>query len=759
MATPGFLFGGNTGVSYEQLQRRREAADLLARQILGRQPKNTAEGIGAMLQGLAVGIGRYRNDKAFDDQAAKASSLRDELFGTITGTSPASPAAANTALGMPEAASEMAATNPAPSSLNQNEIYSGFIDTVKTGGLDNPYGLAAVAATGKAESGWSPENANRTWSDPSESGQPGTAGGIMSWRGPRLKAMQAFARKAGEDPSNISPQTQAKFFLSENPSLVQALDNAKSVDEAQKLMNNAWAFAGYNRPGGESARRLGLANAYLPTLQGSQAAPQTQVASLDPNSAATASDAIDAIAPQQPQGMPSAASPMAPPAFDPGRWGEPIKLAEMPPSQDDLPMALAAQRQAAAQGAGMPQQNPLPMQQPAPPATPLQQAALSPLPSREVGPAPQVAGVPPQQVAQNGPSMPAAPQGVNIDPRWFQIINNPFLDEGSRNSARMVVQQLMQQQEQAREEQLWRQRQQYEQQQRVSDPAYQIGLKKAGLELEAAESGKWDRLDDGRLYNQRTGEIKSLPGGETSGESFFGNPMPFKRPDGSIGYGQLGNKGTFREVKVGEGNQFAPPTKTVNTETEQIIIDNFGNILDRIPINNREAAADTAYGTAEGKAGAEAKTNLPKVESQSQQILSTLDRLENHPGFSASVGWQGNIPDWAVPAGTKMADFMSLLDQTRGQSFLQAFESLKGAGQITEMEGKKATDAINRLSRNLTEDEFKQAIGELREIVGNGMRSAQQKAGRNSSAPVQPQSPAGDEWQEISPGVRVRKVN
>lgn len=158
----------------------------------------------------------------------------------------------------------------------QGDTYRPFIDTVRAGGLTNPYGLAAVASTGKAESGWSAANANRTWSDPSESGQPGTAGGIMSWRGPRYQALAATG--------DLSPEGQARFFLQENPQLIQALNNAGSVEEAQRLMDRAWAYAGHDRPGGEAARRMAMAKSYYASEFGN--APQ------NPGAAA-----IEAIAP------------------------------------------------------------------------------------------------------------------------------------------------------------------------------------------------------------------------------------------------------------------------------------------------------------------------------------------------------------------------------------------------------------------------------------------------------------------------------
>jgi len=135
-----------------------------------------------------------------------------------------------------------------------NPLFSSFIDTVNDAGLTNPYGLAAVAATGQAESGFSPYNANRVWNDGAND-----AGGIMSWNGPRLAALQRFAASKGET-GNGSPQTQAEFFAQENPGLIDKLQSAKSVDQAQSLMNDAWRFKGYDQPGNkDAAHRLDLA--------------------------------------------------------------------------------------------------------------------------------------------------------------------------------------------------------------------------------------------------------------------------------------------------------------------------------------------------------------------------------------------------------------------------------------------------------------------------------------------------------------------
>lgn len=387
-----YLFGGKTGVSYNELQRRREIADALSKQIMGDTPKTTAQGIGALMKGIGAGIGRYSANKGLKEGTDSANSAYESILGRIMGGSPSSApsvassggAAGGGAIPMPGAAAEIAATSP-----TTGDTFKPFMDTIKAGGVQNPYALAAIAATGRAESGWSGKRAVSTWSDPSESGQPGTSGGIMSWRGPRYQALAATG--------DLSPEGQAKFFLNEDPALIQKLNNAKSVEEAQQLMNNAWAFAGYNRPGGESARRLGYAKGYLSGFQGGN----TEVASLDPSAGMSAASAIEAVAPRAPA---------------PGGYRDPMVSA---------PNSAPAQQAPQPANLPMPAQTQAPAQQPAP-----------------------------MQVAQNGqfptaPQPPAPPQAPmnpyqGVDPEMLKLLNNPFLDPDKKQIIQGIVQQQMQ---------------------------------------------------------------------------------------------------------------------------------------------------------------------------------------------------------------------------------------------------------------------------------------------------------------------------
>ena len=151
----------------------------------------------------------------------------------------------------------------------------------------------------------------------------------------------------------------------------------------------------------------------------------------------------------------------------------------------------------------------------------------------------------------------------------------------------------------------------------------------------------------------------------------------------------------------------------------------------------------------------EARSELPKVISQADAMLNSIDGILSHPGLSGAVGLQ--VPGMSMVPGTPEADFATRLDQLQGQAFLQAFESLKGGGQITEVEGKKAEQAIARMSRMQSEEAFKEAMQELRGVLLLAKDRAYSKAkvkpegGANSSQEI-PRITSPDQLQSLPSG-------
>jgi hypothetical protein len=145
-------------------------------------------------------------------------------------------------------------------------------------------------------------------------------------------------------------------------------------------------------------------------------------------------------------------------------------------------------------------------------------------------------------------------------------------------------------------------------------------------------------------------------------------------------------------------------------------------------------AREKAAGSEIGESTAKAQINLPRDIQEASNTIKLIDDLLKHPGFSQAVGKSSVLGVQKIP-GTEAKAFMVRLDQLKGKQFLQAFESLKGGGQITEIEGQKATEAMSRMNNASTEGEFIDAAREFQDIVRQGVSRAKIKAGGGTEAP------------------------
>lgn len=157
-----------------------------------------------------------------------------------------------------------------------------------------------------------------------------------------------------------------------------------------------------------------------------------------------------------------------------------------------------------------------------------------------------------------------------------------------------------------------------------------------------------------------------------------------------------------------------------------------------------QAAIQQAGGSAQAKGEAEARLeavqNLPRVMQESTNAINLIDKALSHPGLATAVGASGRTDPRNYIPGTDATDFRVLLDQIKGGTFLQAFQSLKGGGAITEVEGTKAEQAIARLNRDQSEAAFKQSLQDLRDVAQAAITRAQTKAqAAGAPAPMQPQ--------------------
>jgi len=153
-----------------------------------------------------------------------------------------------------------------------------------------------------------------------------------------------------------------------------------------------------------------------------------------------------------------------------------------------------------------------------------------------------------------------------------------------------------------------------------------------------------------------------------------------------------------------------------------------GSYLD--PKTQREMAKAKAIGQAEGVAeslwdktsaemSAAARADLIPTKRKVKSNLSLIDKIRNHPGREAATGFSSLNPEKYAP-GSVHRDFLTMLAQVKGKVFLEAYESLKGGGPITDLEGQKAQEAYARLDVAQSEEAFMEALDDYEQALLNG---------------------------------------
>lgn len=206
------------------------------------------------------------------------------------------------------------------------------------------------------------------------------------------------------------------------------------------------------------------------------------------------------------------------------------------------------------------------------------------------------------------------------------------------------------------------------------------------------------------------------------------------------------NIDAMRTAAGGDEPALIKTTKAYMTASpeERAIMDKFAKVYEKntymdasgkiVPIPGSPETAKSlseakSAGGATGKSNAEfvarAQQNLPNVLDNTEFMTNQIDELLNHPAKKYSVGAASMIP--AVP-GSPQADFKARIKQIEGGAFLQAYESLKGGGQITEVEGEKATAARNRMRTAQSLKEFDKAANDYKSILVQARKRAVEAA-------------------------------
>lgn len=191
--------------------------------------------------------------------------------------------------------------------------------------------------------------------------------------------------------------------------------------------------------------------------------------------------------------------------------------------------------------------------------------------------------------------------------------------------------------------------------------------------------------------------------------------------------------------------QPAKGVKTVDTGTGTAILDNNTGATVRTigkDIQGREAAEKR------GQSQGQAQADLPKAQMSARTLRQYIKAVENDPNLDNVLGYAAYVP--SIRPETKATE--ARVKQLQGRAFLMAFESLKGAGAITETEGAKATEALTRLT-TLSQDSkaYREALKDFATEVDNLEQLAKARAMPTAPEPGNPASafpnaPAASGW-------------
>jgi hypothetical protein len=148
-----------------------------------------------------------------------------------------------------------------------------------------------------------------------------------------------------------------------------------------------------------------------------------------------------------------------------------------------------------------------------------------------------------------------------------------------------------------------------------------------------------------------------------------------------------------------------------------------------------------AAGRERGRALGEAQTGLPQSIQAAQSTIEKIDEITNDPQLDRIIGWSAYNPAGYLPYTPEQRGLVARIQQVQGRFFLQAFDALRGGGQITEKEGQKAQEAIARIM-DLNQDigSYRIALEDARREVWSLTNIARTRAGLQP-IPYQPSQP------------------
>lgn len=241
------------------------------------------------------------------------------------------------------------------------------------------------------------------------------------------------------------------------------------------------------------------------------------------------------------------------------------------------------------------------------------------------------------------------------------------------------------------------------------------------------------------------GTYEPIPGGPAdpaylqartgAGGSEYGTtPIWGTDAQGNPSFIQLGKDGKPIQPQLPQGFSPARDPLRIDAGTSTVLVDP----QTRQPIATvPKDIAGEAKAKEVGKGQGEAAAGLATARQTANQVTQQIADLKNDPYLKNMVGpINSRLPNISGDA----ARVQARIDQLQGGAFLQARQVLKGGGQITDYEGRKAEQAWVRMNQAQNIGDFIKALDEFNSAVSDGVAKLEGQAGGGQQRASQPQS-------------------
>jgi hypothetical protein len=153
------------------------------------------------------------------------------------------------------------------------------------------------------------------------------------------------------------------------------------------------------------------------------------------------------------------------------------------------------------------------------------------------------------------------------------------------------------------------------------------------------------------------------------------------------------------------------------------------------PLGPYDLNAQKAAGTAFGKGTGGAQFDVPAAELTMNQTLEAINAIRaEKKGMDEQFGNILGVPQQMTAAwpGSDKAKFQVAVDRATNRAFLEAREVLRGGGQITDFESKKAESAITNMQLAMEKGDkaqFEAALVQFEQAVRDGYAKLKTQAG------------------------------